>query len=1219
MRRVQLSVSTLVKMMPLMAVILIAATVFLLKPDGTGPDVTNYLNTARRMLQGESYIPAPESADYGKSSVRSPLYSILFAIAFRFLGVSLASAFLIPQLTLFGSILVIFLILRRSFDLKSGLAAVALVGFSYFMMTFPVTFNIDQAMAFFLLLGILITVIALEKNNPRLGILAGALMGIAVLVKELSLLWLPIIIYLYLTVPAWRNQENFYVVLGYIVGGMIAAGSWWLYYYLQTGMIFLLDRIPPRALQIVQFISVFAVLSFLIIALLFRNRQRYTSSPWFLKLQVLISHYSSAFGWFLWFVITIAFSIALSWRTSFRFDSHPEILLRLTNFVEYYRIYIVPAHPLFQYLPFASLIVIANGILKKQRGNQILLWIFLGGLPLILTAYMPDVNAMPIRYFFPLYWLAYMVLGRGLVITLEAANAVLTFIVSNITAGKLRDLPLSNLAFVLLLGSSFGTSFNTTKNYEYYIRSTDNYTNIHVQEVSEWLLKNVEPGSNIVVENAFNTGYRLFTKGVFDFFRWDSLNESLEGTKWAVETQVSLERKSDRLELLSKRGNGYSLPVPNPMYMEYGWDYKELSEEDGMEETNSSIQVESVPRFFTITEENLIDHLNRYQIDYIILPESSFPHHRFYERIPSYFDDSPAFEHAYVSQWIDRDYSYTIHVYKVNRDLLEFTNYPTSISADTWDYLENRARTLMGDQYDVAALVEAIGGGPVVMSIPSNFNFNIYQKIADAYYKDNKVDLAAFELHLALQEAPDKADKLVEVAEQLSDNYPEVAGSWLLLGDVHYHQGDLTRAEEAYARAISAPSGNDHTFGAAYQMLGKLYLANDRFSETNDILHAALEQSIFGGEFVQKGLTLVQANLQLAQGNWDQAVTLFNEYFSEDLAPQSTWTYSADRITYLDLLKQYIDMQVEGSTTRPTVFFVDGKVYPTLYAHPSSNITYRMEVPPNSELNFAPLLDPSVWQYGKGDGVQFTIHLQTEDDRRYRLYDAYLDPKNLVSHRSVVTETVDLSYWAGQAVTITLSTGCGPNDDCDYDWAGWGEPRITQPVSYAFLDHFSEARGETLDTETGHAEVITQTINYDARPILFQHPSSQVTYSMELPEQASLQFGLGMSPEVWTAERSDGAEYNLYVRTAEEPEVLHQVYQRRIDPKNNPDDRRWFDERIDLSKYGGQQVEIIFEALPGPANNFDFDWGGWSSPVLIDETIPNSKGEQAIGSGRQDP
>jgi hypothetical protein len=90
-----------------------------------------------------------------------------------------------------------------------------------------------------------------------------------------------------------------------------------------------------------------------------------------------------------------------------------------------------------------------------------------------------------------------------------------------------------------------------------------------------------------------------------------------------------------------------------------------------------------------------------------------------------------------------------------------------------------------------------------------------------------------------------------------------------------------------------------------------------------------------------------------------------------------------------------------------------------------------------------------------------------------------------------------------------------------------------------------------------------------------------------------------MDPAVWLEDRSDGAEYNVYVRSLAEPHTLRRVYSRTLDPGHRPEDRRWFDARVDLSPYGGQAVELVFEVLPGSAGDASYDWGGWSSPQLV--------------------
>jgi hypothetical protein len=59
------------------------------------------------------------------------------------------------------------------------------------------------------------------------------------------------------------------------------------------------------------------------------------------------------------------------------------------------------------------------------------------------------------------------------------------------------------------------------------------------------------------------------------------------------------------------------------------------------------------------------------------------------------------------------------------------------------------------------------------------------------------------------------------------------------------------------------------------------------------------------------------------------------------------------------------------------------------------------------------------------------------------------------------------------------------------------------------------------------------------------------------------------------------------------------MFHLNIDPKNNPNDCKWFDENVDLSEYGGQKANINYETLPGSAGNANFDCGGWSSPVFV--------------------
>ena len=62
------------------------------------------------------------------------------------------------------------------------------------------------------------------------------------------------------------------------------------------------------------------------------------------------------------------------------------------------------------------------------------------------------------------------------------------------------------------------------------------------------------------------------------------------------------------------------------------------------------------------------------------------------------------------------------------------------------------------------------------------------------------------------------------------------------------------------------------------------------------------------------------------------------------------------------------------------------------------------------------------------------------------------------------------------------------------------------------------------------------------------------------------------------------------------------VYSRYVDPRNARYERRWLGGIVDLGAYGGQTVEITFEALPGARDGAPGTWCGWGTPVLVDDT-----------------
>ncbi len=148
-----------------------------------------------------------------------------------------------------------------------------------------------------------------------------------------------------------------------------------------------------------------------------------------------------------------------------------------------------------------------------------------------------------------------------------------------------------------------------------------------------------------------------------------------------------------------------------------------------------------------------------------------------------------------------------------------------------------------------------------------------------------------------------------------------------------------------------------------------------------------------------------------------------------------------------------------------------------------------------------------------------------------------------------------------------------------------------------FIENLNKATIETSQKE-GVTPLIFN-INGDSRVTLFEHPPSEITYKLTVPENSSLIFGIALNPEIWSTDKGDGVIFEILVKDGKEERKLFSKY---IDPKNKIEDRKWHDERIDLSEYKGKEVLLTFITSPGPSNNTNYDWAGWGDLKLISNT-----------------
>lgn len=108
---------------------------------------------------------------------------------------------------------------------------------------------------------------------------------------------------------------------------------------------------------------------------------------------------------------------------------------------------------------------------------------------------------------------------------------------------------------------------------------------------------------------------------------------------------------------------------------------------------------------------------------------------------------------------------------------------------------------------------------------------------------------------------------------------------------------------------------------------------------------------------------------------------------------------------------------------------------------------------------------------------------------------------------------------------------------------------------------------------------------------LLQHPPSRrISYKTTI--DANTPFFEGVAAIKRDAmDKSDGVGFQIEMSRDASFEML---FTAALDPRSVPADRNGRAFRIDLSKYAGQEIELLFSTDAGPSGNDVFDWGGWA-------------------------
>ncbi len=156
---------------------------------------------------------------------------------------------------------------------------------------------------------------------------------------------------------------------------------------------------------------------------------------------------------------------------------------------------------------------------------------------------------------------------------------------------------------------------------------------------------------------------------------------------------------------------------------------------------------------------------------------------------------------------------------------------------------------------------------------------------------------------------------------------------------------------------------------------------------------------------------------------------------------------------------------------------------------------------------------------------------------------------------------------------------------------------------YDFLYKFDAARVEA--GAPGFVGRRLARVGFEERMSLLCHPPSRLSYDVRIRPGTRLRFAVGTEPADWERKEGDGIVFRVEV--APRPFGRRRVvYERFLDPKRCPEERRWHGEEIDLSGIAdrfdrlgrlGRRVVLAFSTSVEGRN--DYCSAYWAGPRLF--------------------
>lgn len=164
--------------------------------------------------------------------------------------------------------------------------------------------------------------------------------------------------------------------------------------------------------------------------------------------------------------------------------------------------------------------------------------------------------------------------------------------------------------------------------------------------------------------------------------------------------------------------------------------------------------------------------------------------------------------------------------------------------------------------------------------------------------------------------------------------------------------------------------------------------------------------------------------------------------------------------------------------------------------------------------------------------------------------------------------------------------------------AGWWLFRrggYTEPIDLIAAFDTAEKRPDASAFTVGEIALNGQSMrSIAAAPIL----GTRLTYRIRVPDDGWFFVSLGLKPEAWEQE-GNGV---LFMVGISDGRAYDELFTQHVNPYGDPSSRRWIPVYVDISGYGGEEVDLVLNTRAGPPDDPGDernDLAVWGAPQIV--------------------